>query len=171
VSKNQINFLVPFSVTGKTADVIVKNSTGASNTVTLPLASTSPGIYSVDYSGAGWGVVLHSDYTLVTEASPAKRGETVLVYLTGLGAVTPSVGDGVAGPSNPPAKVSLTSQQLFVYLDNQPASIQFAGLAPGFPGLYQINVTIPQNLTALGKVGMGINTPDAYHDQIYIPIR
>jgi len=56
-------------------------------------------------------------------------------------------------------------------MDGQPAVVQFAGLAPGFPGLYQINVTIPMGLSALGSVGLGINTPDAYHDQIFIPIR
>jgi uncharacterized protein (TIGR03437 family) len=88
-----------------------------------------------------------------------------------LGAVTPKVADGVAAPAAPLSNVALTPQQLTVYLDNQPAAVQFAGLAPGFPGLYQINVTIPKSLTALGKVGMGINTPDAYHDQVYIPIQ
>jgi uncharacterized protein (TIGR03437 family) len=171
VSKNQLSFLVPYMVTGTTANVVVKNSTGTSNTVTLPLATTSPGIYSVDYSGAGYGVILHADYSLVTTASPAKRGETVLVYLTGLGAVTPPVADGVAAPSSPLSNVALTSQQLNVYLDGEPAAVQFAGLAPGYPGLYQINVTIPMDLTALGQVGMAINTPDAFHDQVYIPIQ
>jgi uncharacterized protein (TIGR03437 family) len=172
VSKNQISFLVPYLVTGTTANVIVKNSTGTSNTVTLPLSATSPGIYSVDLSGAGYGIILHADYSLVTVASPAIRGETVLVYLTGLGAVSPTVADGVAAPSTPPlSQVTLTPKQLTVYLDGESSPVQFAGLAPGFPGLYQINVTIPKDLTALGQVGMAINTPDAFHDQIYIPIQ
>jgi uncharacterized protein (TIGR03437 family) len=171
VSKNQISFLVPFAVSGSTASVIVKNSTGTSNTVTLPLATTSPGIYSTDLSGAGDGVILHADYSLVTSTSPATRGETVLVYLTGLGAVTPAVADGVAAPASPLSLVNLRSQQLAVDLDGEPAPIQFAGLAPGFPGLYQINVTIPKDLMSLGQVAMGISTPDAYHDQVFIPIQ
>ena len=101
VSANQVNFLVPYAVTGTTASVVVKNSTGTSNTVTLPLSATSPGIYSVDFSGAGYGVILHADYSLVSVNSPASVGETVLVYLTGLGAVTPKVADGIAAPSSP----------------------------------------------------------------------
>jgi uncharacterized protein (TIGR03437 family) len=169
VSMNQINFLVPYAVTGSTANVVVKNSTGTSNTVTLPLSATSPGIYSVDYSGAGSGVVLHADYSLVSPTSPATRGETVLVYLTGLGAVKPAVADGVAAPSSPLSLVS--ANPLIVYLNGEPASVQFAGLAPGFPGLYQINVTIPKDLTALGQVGLAINTPDAFHDQVYVSIQ
>ena len=107
VSQNQISFLVPYEAAGSTANIIVKNGTGTSNTVTVPLSATSPGIYSVDYSGAGNGVVLHADYSLVSTASPAKPGETVQVFLTGLGAVKPAVADGVAAPSNPPSQVTL----------------------------------------------------------------
>jgi uncharacterized protein (TIGR03437 family) len=172
VSKGQVNFLVPYAVTGSTANVVIKNSTGTSNTVTLPLATTSPGIYSADLSGAGYGIILHADYSLVTTSSPAKRGETVLVYLTGLGAVSPAVADGVAAPSVPPlSMVSLNAQQLQVYMNGQPAAVQFAGLAPGFPGLYQINVTIPTNLNSIGQVDIAINTPDAFHDQVFINVQ
>ncbi len=171
VSKNQISFLVPYMVSGTTASVVVKNSTGTSNTVSVPLAPTSPGIYSVDYSGAGAGVILHADYSVVNAASPAKQGETVLVYLTGLGAVTPGVADGIAAPSTPLSTVNLNSQQLTVLMDGKTAAVQFAGLAPGFPGLYQLNVTIPNGLTSLGQVGIAIATPDAFHDQVYIAIQ
>ncbi len=170
VSQNQINFLVPYAVTGSTANIIVKNSTGTSNTVTLPLSATSPGIYSVDFSGAGYGVILHADYSLVSAASPANPGETVQVFLTGLGAVKPAVADGVAAPSSPLSLVALNSSQLLVYMNGQPAAVQFAGLAPGFPGLYQLNVTVPMNLTATGEVDIAINTPDAFSDQVYIAI-
>ncbi len=170
VSQGQINFLVPYEVTGSTANIIVKNSLGTSNTVALPLSGTSPGIYSVDFSGAGYAVILHADYSLVNATSPAKPGETVQVFLTGLGAVAPPAADGVAAPSSPLSKVSLTSSQLLVYMNGQPAAVQFAGLAPGFPGLYQLNVTVPTNLTATGEVDIAINTPDAFTDQVYIAI-
>lgn len=171
VSANQINFLVPYAVTGTTANIVVKNGTGTSNTVTLPLATTSPGIYSVDFSGAGYGVILHADYSLVSPTSPAMPGETVQIYLTGLGAVKPAVADGVAAPASPLSLVALTSTQLTVYMNGQPAAVQFAGLAPGFPGLYQLNVTVPMNLTALGQVDVAVNTPDAFHDQVFIAVQ
>jgi len=171
VSQGQISFLVPYAVTGSTANIAIENSAGTSNTVTVPLSATSPGIYSVDYSGAGYGVILHADYSLVSSARPAKRGETVLVYLTGLGAVKPAVADGVAAPASPLSLVALTSQQLGVYMNGQPAAVQFAGLAPGFPGLYQLNVTVPVNLAATGQVDIAINTPDAFNDQVFIAVQ
>ena len=56
-------------------------------------------------------------------------------------------------------------------MNGQPAAVQFAGLAPGFPGLYQLNVTVPKSLTTLGQVDVAINTPDAFHDQVFIYIQ
>src|SRR6185437_5232279 len=60
VSASQINCLVPYSVTGPTATIMVQNGTN-SNTVTVPVAATSPGIYSLDQSGTGPGAVEHLD--------------------------------------------------------------------------------------------------------------
>ncbi len=118
---------------------------------------------------------MESFCTPITRWSPwpvrPPAAKTVLVYLTGLGAVKPPVADGVAAPGNPLSNVTMTPQQLLVYLDGEPATVQFAGLAPGFPGLYQINVTIPTDLTALNQVGMAINTPDAFSDQVFIYIQ
>jgi uncharacterized protein (TIGR03437 family) len=56
-------------------------------------------------------------------------------------------------------------------MDGQPAAVQFAGLAPGFPGLYQLNVTIPKNLNATGEVDIAINTPDAFSDQVFVAVQ
>ena len=97
VSPGQLNVLVPFATTGPTATIVVQNGSVNSNTVTVPVAATSPGIYSLDQSGSGAGAILHADYSLVNAAKPATGGETVLVYLTGLGTVTPAVADGTAG--------------------------------------------------------------------------
>ena len=97
VSPGQLNVLVPFGTTGPTATIVVQNGSVNSNTVTVPVAATSPGIYSLDQSGSGAGAILHADYSLVNAAKPATGGETVLIYLTGLGTVTPAVADGTAG--------------------------------------------------------------------------
>ena len=97
VSPGQLNVLVPFATTGPTATIVVQNGSVNSNTVTVPVAATSPGIYSLDQSGSGAGAILHADYSLVNAAKPAAGGETVLIYLTGMGTVTPPVADGTAG--------------------------------------------------------------------------
>ena len=62
------------------------------------------------------------------------------VYLTGLGTVTPSLTDGTAGNAT---TLYRADTDVVVYVGGQPATVLFKGLAPGFPGLYQLNVTLP----------------------------
>jgi uncharacterized protein (TIGR03437 family) len=167
VSPGQLNVLVPFSTTGPTATIVVNNGVN-SNTVTVPVAATSPGIYTLDQSGSGGGAILHADYSLVNAAKPAIGGETVLIYLTGLGTVTPTVADGTAGNIN---TLYRSDADVAVYVGGEPATVLFKGLAPGYPGLYQLNVTLPQFLPASGNLPLAIQTLNAYHDQVDIPIQ
>lgn len=100
-------------------------------------------------------------------AKPAIGVERVLVYLTGLGTVTPAVADGTAGNI---ATLYPSNADVAVYVGGEQAAVLFKGLAPGFPGLYQLNVTVPQFLKASGNLSLAIQTLNAYHDQVDIPI-
>jgi uncharacterized protein (TIGR03437 family) len=169
VSPTQLNILVPYSVTGATATIVAKNNGVASNSVTVPLAATAPGVFTLNSSGAGPGSILHSsNNTVVSSTNPAKPGEAVSIYLTGLGAVSPSVSDGSAGLSDPLSKVTET---VVVYIGNLSANVSYAGLAPGSPGLYQINVTVPAALTGSGAIGFFIQTAEAFAEQATIAIQ
>jgi uncharacterized protein (TIGR03437 family) len=168
VSAGQINCLVPYGTTGATATIVVNNGGTKSNTVTVPVAATSPGIYSLDKSGTGFGAIEHGvGGSVINANSPANPGETVVVYLTGLGAVTPAVADGTASTGTPLNKTVLP----IVYIAGQAATVSFSGLTPGFPGLYQINVTIPMTISSAGNYPVGILTNNAFHDQIMIPVQ
>lgn len=168
VSPGQLNVLVPFATTGPMATIVVQNNGVNSNTVTVPVTATSPGIFTLDKSGSGGGAILHAaDYSLVNAANPAIGGEQVLIYATGLGTVTPGLDDGTAGNIN---TFYRTDAEVAVYVGGQPAKVEFKGLAPGFPGLYQLNVTLPQFLKASGNLPLAIQTLNAYHDQVDIPI-
>jgi uncharacterized protein (TIGR03437 family) len=167
VSPGQLNVLVPFGTTGPTATIVVQNSDGNSNSVTVPVAATSPGIYTLDQSGSGGGAILHADYSLVNAAKPAAGGETVLIFLTGLGTVTPPITDGTSGTGS---ALHSADANVVVYAGGQQATVVFKGQAPGFPGLYQLNVTLPQTLKGPGNLPLAIETPNAYHDQVDIPI-
>jgi uncharacterized protein (TIGR03437 family) len=164
---DQINCLIPYGTTGATAKIVVTNGSAVSNTVTVPVAPTSPGIYSLDQSGSGSGAIEHANGSVVNAANPANPGETVVVFLTGMGAVTPPVSDGTASTGNPLNK----TVQPIVYIADQQANVIFSGLAPGFPGLYQINVTIPMTISGSGNFPVGILTNNAFHDQIFIPVQ
>jgi uncharacterized protein (TIGR03437 family) len=163
VSATQINLQVPFSTSGATATIAI-----GSSSADVPLAPTAPGVFSQSSSGTGLGAILHANFTPVTAASPATRGETVLIFLTGLGAVSGNVTEGTAAPSNP---LSLVAADVTVLINRQPAAVVFKGLAPGFAGLYQLNVTIPANATTGNNVALAIATAQAFHDQVEIAIR
>jgi uncharacterized protein (TIGR03437 family) len=99
-----------------------------------------PGIFTV---GGQNGAILHGgDFSLVTEAAPAAKGETVLLYATGLGRVVPTVGTNQAAPGSPLSTVQVGCA---VSVGGVSANIDFCGLAPSFIGLYQVNFTVPSN--------------------------
>ncbi|MCU1232828.1 MAG: hypothetical protein JWP63_795 [Candidatus Solibacter sp.] len=168
VSAGQINCVVPYSITGPTASIIVQNGTN-SNTVTVPVAATAPGVFTADQSGSGIGAMRHADATasIINASNPASPGETIQIYLTGMGAVNPSVADGTAGTIT---TLYQTISDVVVLVAGQPATVLFKGLAPGFPGLYQFNVTLPTFLGSTGNLPLAIQTLNAYHDQVDIPI-
>ena len=175
VSQNQISALIPYEISGEyfaTFQVAVNGS--KSNKVTVYADNSAPGIYTLGESGIGAGAILHSDYSVVTDASPAVPGETVLMFMNGLGTVTPQLADGEAAPDSPLSvsdEASGTSVLLNDGVDSPArASISFAGLAPGFVGLYQVNFTVPSSGLANGDVLIEFNTPEAFNEMATISL-
>jgi len=142
VSPLQINAQVPFELTASTVSVTVRNSFGASPPISLTLQSTDPGIFAADSTGRGPGAITHnSTQQLVTSQNPAVPGEFVQIFATGLGPVQPAVASGTPAPSQPPASTTLLAT---VMMNGLVAPVPFAGLAPGFAGLYQVNAQVPE---------------------------
>ena len=104
------------------------------------------------------------------------RGDALVIYLTGLGAVTPGVNDGTPGLGNPLSRTSIQPSStcadngICVLIGGRPATISYAGLAPGLPGVYQINAQVPTVLSG-GNLPLAILTPNAFHDQVYVPVQ
>ena len=144
VSPTQVNVQVPWELQGQTsAQVKVTIDTYSfGNVVTTAMADAVPEFF-VDSST---GVVAARDAggNQIFTTKPATRGQIVSLFLNGLGPVTnqPATGD-VAG-----VPLSETKSTPVVNIGGQNAPVQFSGLAPGFPGLYQINVTVPSGLSA-----------------------
>ena len=166
VTPTQISFLVPFETTGPVAEIRVTKGGVASNRVTAFVNHTAPGVFSLTASGLGYAAALHPDYSVVTTGNPAQPGETIAVFLTGLGAVSPQVATGSLGPVNPFAK---TVESLDVRIGNVSAVIAYSGLAPLLPALYQLNVTVPSGVGA-GNQYLDIGGPDSLNSQILLPI-
>jgi len=166
VSANQVSAIVPYEITTSIAQIQVVHNGATSNAVTEFVNSTTPGVFTVPAGGIGYAAALHSsDFSLVTQQNPAKIGETIAVFVTGLGDVFPTVPDGAAGPSS----LSKTTNTITADVSGTTATVTYAGLAPGLAGLYQVNVTIPTGVTA-GNNYLGIYGPDSYTTEASIPV-
>jgi hypothetical protein len=168
VSPGQIDCIVPYEVTGSTANITVTSNGVASNTVSMSLAPTSPGIFTLDGSGTKDGSITHADGSIVNSASPATKGETVVMYVSGLGALTDAVKDGFGATAINNATTPMT---IYVGGVAVPAgNVLYHGLA-ATGGLYQINFVVPTNLTFTGELAVSILTPDAFTDMANIAVR
>jgi uncharacterized protein (TIGR03437 family) len=170
VSSTQISAIVPFEVTGSTATLVVTVNGAKSNSVVVPMAATSPGIFSSPANGIGNAAALHGDYSLISATNPATQGEIISMYMTGLGATNPTVADGAAAPGKTP--LALITGALAIYVGGVlvPANqVYYAGLAPTLAGLYQVNFMIP-NVPA-GNVGVAVQTSQGFTDMVYIVIQ
>jgi len=153
VSATQVAAIVPFAANQFTLASIQVNNNGAlSKTLTEFVSPGVAGIFTNPANGLGYAAALHADYSLVTQSSPAQPGEYISVYLTGLGTVYPPNQDGAPGSSDPNS-LNNTANTITASIDSftgtqTAASVLYAGLAPGYAGLYQVNIQIPTGVTA-----------------------
>jgi uncharacterized protein (TIGR03437 family) len=152
-SASQINLQVPWELAGNSKTLLkVTNSGVTSNTISVDLADFNPGIFTLGQAGqgavliAGSGEVAGPTGSIPGQAvRPANRGEYITIYCKGLGAVTNPPLTGAPASANP---VSDTMTAPSVTIGGQVARVTdnfFSGLAPGFVGLYQVNVQVPAN--------------------------
>jgi uncharacterized protein (TIGR03437 family) len=140
VSPTQINFLVPPNLLAGPSTVQLVIDGLAGPPISVPLGAADPALFQLDQQNI---VATRADGSLITSATPANPGDLVVLYATGLGQTIPPVGYGEL----PSAAASLKMLSDFqVLLDGSPvdsSSIAYAGVAPGFAGLYQINLLLP----------------------------
>jgi uncharacterized protein (TIGR03437 family) len=176
VSSGQISAIVPYGVTiGSIAQIQVINDMGSSNIVTDYVAATAPGVFTQNQNGTGYGEIEHLGIgnssappgSIVSSTYPALMGESLAVYLTGLGTVSPAISDGAPGPAT---TLSNTTNTIAVDFDGTAGTNDFAGLAPGYSGLYQLNVTVPTTGLTVGPNFLDIAGPDSYMSYVLVPI-
>ncbi|MCP5113671.1 MAG: hypothetical protein GY953_22790, partial [bacterium] len=141
VSPRQINAQIPFEINGDSAGLVVRTPGGRSSQHTLNLAPAAPGIFTTTADGKGNPLLLDTDFALLDKATP---GDRVVLYATGLGATDPPAISGHGGAEGEPFHRAVTIPQ--VYIGEQEATVEYAGLAPGYCGVYQLNIVIPEYL-------------------------
>ena len=173
VSPAQLNVQVPWELTGRTTSQVAISSTGFPGqplTVTVNLLQQSPGIFTFSGDGQGAGAILHSSNSSpVTASNPATIGEIVSIYATGLGPTSPALGTGLPAPTDGTV-YNTTGPGAAVFIDGANAPVGFSGLAPGFVGLYQVNVRIPSNAPVGTNIPVQIIQPGQSSNQATIAI-
>ena len=147
VSGSQINAQVPFELMTGTGSVTVQVKRGTETSTAQPIgmAAVSPGIFTLNRQGTGPGAILHADsFQPVNDSAPAQPGAFLAIFCTGLGPVQPEVESGDVAPSTEP--LARTLSPTLVNISDIPAFVTFSGLAPGFVGLYQVNVQVPMGV-------------------------
>ncbi len=140
VSATQINAQVPFETPLGTAVLTVQNGALKSVPVKVDVRAAAPGIVAQP-GGRHALAVNYSGGTLNASQNPVHPGEYVVLYLTGQGPVDRPVASGAESPSNP---LSLPLAAVLAKLGGKAAVVAFAGLAPGFVGLLQVNLLVPE---------------------------
>ena len=128
----QLNAQIPAGLAPGTYPITVTSAYG-SYTQPITVASAAPGIFilSTNADNTSQGAVVNQSGAVNSSTAPAKRGETIVIYGTGLGAVLASGG------------LSRTTAPVTAILAGTELPVAFSGLAPGFIGLYQVNLAIP----------------------------
>jgi len=148
-SYGQIAFQMPVDTLEGTAIVQVQRDDGAiSNKASVDVAARAPRLL----------VAVNLDGSINSASSPAHAGDVLTIYAIGLGATSPAVATGAPAPSAEPlARVTPTPVVLFgSALGKILTTPQFAGLTPGFAGLYQVNVSVPAD-SPKGAVDLAVS--------------
>ena len=157
VSPGQINVQVPWELQGQSSaqvKVTMDEMYGYpvfGNVVTVPLTACAPAFY------VGGGTIAAEDAITgaqILASNPAHPGEILSLYANGLGPVTNQPASGAAAVATPLSQT--TGAPPVVTIGGQQVTPSFSGLAPGYPGLYQLNVTVPAGLTGNQNVTVSI---------------
>ncbi len=145
---SQINAQAPYEISGAaTADVEVFYQGESRGKAAIAVAASAPGIFTFS-AGTGPAVVLNQDDSLNSPVAPARQASIVTLYATGEGVTNPAGADGKPATAPYPAPVMPVTLAIGGY----PAQILFAGEAPGYAGLLQINARLPGGFAPTGNV-------------------
>lgn len=145
VSSPQINFVIPSLLRAGDVTVRVVKQGISGPIVTIKLTNGAPALFDI---GSGFAIATHADGSLLSATSPGQPGEIVVVYATGLGYTWPTPQYDEIPLA---AAVMQSLSDLRVSLDGvvlDSGRIKYAGVTPGYLGLYQLNLELPPDVGA-----------------------
>jgi len=165
-SEDQISVQVPYRTeTGPGAALVeVFDFDQSVGSAQVDSYTEDPGIFM--YQGSYAVALVYPDYSLIGPNNPALAGDFIILYTTGLGPLSLDLQDGYGAPSNPLAN---TTDPFQVLVAGEACDVFFSGLAPGFAGLYQLNVRLPSDLPR-GNLDIQITSPYANSNTATLPV-
>ena len=144
-SSGQVNSIVPFDLTsGRRHSLLVQRGGTLSAPLQVLIAEAQPALFSKNSSGSGQALVERvspdGSRSLAEPGTPARPGDVLVIYASGLGPVSGGVSAADASPTSPLAE---TLKPVTILVGGVQATVSFAGLTPGFAGLYQVNAPLP----------------------------
>jgi uncharacterized protein (TIGR03437 family) len=143
-SATQINAIVPYEVTGQSQLVMTVQYQGSTSAGSpIQVASSAPGVFTFNSTGTGQAAAANQDGSLNGLSGAAAKGSYVTIYFTGGGQTSPA---GATGSVNSGSILKYLTQNVFVTVGGQPATVAFAGAAPTFvDGVLQMNIQLNNN--------------------------
>ncbi len=178
VSYGQINFQIPYET--PTGDVVVRVERDGqrSNPVSLSLVVSAPRLLKL---GIGeYGIIVNQDGTFPipptagVSSRRARPGDALVIYAIGLGQTTPVAASGGAAPSNPLAQIVPSFVVHFgtgFIGGTVPVNPLYVGLTPGFVGLYQINVVVPESTFLGDHIHLTLQRNELYSNTVELAIQ
>jgi uncharacterized protein (TIGR03437 family) len=154
VSPTQVNFLLPASLLPGPADITLTLDGRAGPVVRIALASAAPALFQAD---AVFAIATRVDGSLITKDTPAKAGDIVILYATGLGRVKPDWIDSEIATTAAVLREIAAFRVTLAGTAVDAAAILYAGVTPGFAGLYQINLRLPATLPRNPEIRIGFD--------------
>lgn len=149
VTSEAVSFQVPRNTPIGRAEVSVRKDGTVLATGSADVVPVSPGVFFVLTDPLAQGGVLNDISLYAVKETPAQRGKAIQIFGTGQGPVDIDVPDGAAPPSGTLANARGATK---VYISVDEAEVTFSGLSPQFPGLWQINATVPNKTYVSGQV-------------------
>jgi uncharacterized protein (TIGR03437 family) len=161
VSPGQVNAQVPMDVPAGVQPLTVTSSAGPSTAYSITVAPAAPAIFFYPVPA----VLKNVNYSLVGSANPAKAGDVLLVYCTGLGQTSPGLTTGALVPATSlPRTGNVTAT-----IGGTTAPVAYSIASPGFTGLYQVAITVPSGVS--GTVPLQLQMGNAVSNSVNIPVQ
>jgi uncharacterized protein (TIGR03437 family) len=157
VRAGQVNFQVPASAAAGSAAVRIRRDGQDVASFNGWIQATAPGLYA--------GAVLDQDGVPIAPGHPARPGSVIQIYGNGVGATYPAVPDGFT-----PTSIARSTLAPRAYFGADPAEVLFSGLSSAFPGLWQINIRVPESPAVSGQMPVFVVMGSSASNGLSVPV-